>query len=72
GRAAGAQALEAHAVDEQQVGQRHQGLVAGQQRRDVREGYRRFIRPSRAYANVILDGEGPVEDSVTALLSRLP
>ena len=40
--------------------------------RDVREGYRRFIRPSRAYANVILDGEGPVEDSVTALLSRLP
>lgn len=40
--------------------------------RDVREGYRRFIRPSRAYANVILDGEGPVEDSVIALLSRLP
>lgn len=40
--------------------------------RDVREGYRRFIRPSRAYANVILDGEGPVEDSVTTLLSRLP
>ena len=40
--------------------------------RDVREGYRRFIRPSRAYANVILDGEGPVEISVTALLSLLP
>ena len=40
--------------------------------RDVREGYRRVIRPSRAYANVILDGEGPVEDSVIALLSRLP
>lgn len=40
--------------------------------RDVREGYRRFIRPSRAYANVVLDGEGPVEVSVDALLSRLP
>jgi uridine kinase len=40
--------------------------------RDVREGYRRFIRPSRAYANVILDGEGPVEDSVTTLLKLLP
>ncbi|MEY3209526.1 MAG: hypothetical protein RIT28_7 [Pseudomonadota bacterium] len=40
--------------------------------RDVREGYRRFIRPSRAYANVILDGEGPVEDSVTTLLRLLP
>ena len=40
--------------------------------RDVREGYRRFIRPSRAYANVILDGEGPVALSVTTLLSLLP
>lgn len=40
--------------------------------RDVREGYRRFIRPSRAYANVILDGEGPVEVSVNTLLARLP
>ncbi|MCK6517440.1 uridine kinase [Myxococcota bacterium] len=40
--------------------------------RDVREGYRRFIRPSRAYANVILDGEGPVDDSVATLLGLLP
>jgi uridine kinase len=40
--------------------------------RDVREGYRRFIRPSRAYASLVLDGEAPVDESVNALLARLP
>lgn len=40
--------------------------------RDVREGYRRYIRPSRAYANLVLDGEGPVQESVEALVARIP
>ena len=46
--------------------------VLGQWERTVRPMHVAYVAPSRAHAQVVLDGEGDIRDSVARLLSLLP